>query len=403
MEHVALWLDKAAAGVAVALLVSMVWFVALKIRGARRRLNASERRAGYVDTLSTLVVARGAIPRLLRRRSRDPILREVLVEYLRFLEGDERRFLLEMANSMGLVARFVQELHHRDREVRVRAAEALTEFADPGTVEGLVMALSDPVPEVRIQAVAALARIGNPLSVKSILVQLDREEEWAAHRIADALGVFGADAVAVMNQYVQRSGKYMGLVIRALGKIGDVRSEDVLLDSLDSPDKEVRIRAAAALGSTSTPVGLQDLVQALRDPVWEVRAQAARALGEGGDQRAVPALRHAVTDTSWWVRNNAAVALSSIQGGVEALRDALDDRDRFAKDIAAATLLSIGAARRAMEQVDADDPLEREKARSLIRKLAQAGKGEYFRQAIKLGEIPENESIDLEAWERGTG
>jgi len=394
------WLDKAAVGVGIGLLVSVVWFISLKLRGARRRLNSSERRAGYVEALSELVIAQGAIPRLVRRRSDDPILREVMLEYLRFLEGDEQRFLLEMANSMGLVRRFVKELHHRDRDVRVRAAEALTEFADPDTVEALLMALADPVPEVRIQAVGALARIRNPLSVKSILVQLDREEEWAAHRVADALGAFGADAVPILNQYVQRSGRYTGLVIRALGKIGDVRSEEVLLDSLDSPDKEVRIRAAAALGSTSTPVGLQDLVQALRDPEWEVRAQAAKALGEAGDQMAVPSLRHALTDTSWWVRNNAAVALSSTRGGVEALRDALDDSDRFARDIAAATLLSIGVARKAMEDADGDDPIEREKARSLIRKLAQAGKGEYFRQAIRLGENPEMESIDIDHLER---
>ncbi|NIA24013.1 MAG: hypothetical protein GWP04_00420 [Gammaproteobacteria bacterium] len=392
-----MWLDDIAVAIGIGLFVSAVWFFSLKFRGTRQRLRASERRAEYVEALGNLVLAQGAIPRLLRRRSADPVLREVLLEYLRFLEGEERRFLLQMAHSMGLMERFVGELHHRDRAVRVRAAEALTEFADPDTVEALLMALSDPVPEVRIQAVAALARIGNAMAVKSILVQLDREDDWAAHRMADALAVFGADAVPVMNQYVQQSGRYVGLVIRALGSIGDHRSERALLDSLEFPDKEVRIRAAAALGSTCTPVGIEDLVQVLRDPVWEVRAQAAKSLGECGDQMAVPALRHALTDSSWWVRRNAAASLSSVRGGTEVLRDALDDRDRFARDIAAATLLAMGAGRKAIEDVDADDPMEREKACSLIRKLAQVGKGEYFRQAIRLGELDENtEVVDMD-------
>jgi HEAT repeat protein len=390
-----LWLDKLAVVFGIGLLVSMVWFVSLKISGARFRRVASERRGQYVESFGELILDGGAVPRLLRRKASDPVLREVLVEYLRFLQGDERRFLLRMANSIGLVRRFVSELHQRDRDVRVRAAEALTELADPDTVEPLLMTLADPVPEVRIQAVAALARIKNPMAVKSVLIQLDRENDWAAHRIADALSEFGPGAVPMLNEYVHRSGRHVGLVIRALGRIGDHRSESVLLEMLEVSDKEIRIRAAAALGSTCTPIGIQDLVQALRDEAWEVRAQAAKALGECGDRIAVPALRYALTDISWWVRNNAAVALSVVPDGVDALRDALDDRDIFARDIAAATLLATGAARKAIQEVDADDPIARERARSLIKKLSNVGKGEYFGRVIRPTEAGDTIDIDV--------
>ena len=66
-------------------------------------------------------------------------------------------------------------------------------------------------------------------------------------------------------------------------------------------------------------------------------------------------------------------------GGAEALRDALDDWDPYARDVAATMLLSSGLARRAVTRLEADDPIEREQARSLIKKLVEVGKEEYFR------------------------
>ncbi len=383
------WLVKIAvltAAVLIALVGSFTW---TKVRGTRERRLATERRGRYVDLLGTLLVEKGSIPRSIRRYASDPVLQEVLVEYLRFLQGEERAFLLRMAGSIGVVRRFLAALHSRSKDDRVRAAEALTELADPATAPRLMFVLSDPVPEVRIQAVAALARIGEPMAVRPVLAQLDKEDGWAAHRIADSLGSFGADAVLLLNEYVERSGRHSELVLRALGKIGDHRSERVLLDMLDYPEKETRIKAAAALGSVCTPLGIQDLIQSMRDSTWEVRAQTAKALGEAGDRMAVPVLRHCLTDSSWWVRHNSAVALSQLPDGVDALSGALDDRDRYARDAAAAVLLAMGEGRKAMLRVEADDPIERERARSLIERLSKAGKEEYFDQ--------EDSSVDIDS------
>lgn len=386
------WLDTSVIVVSAVLAIMAAVFVAGKLRGSRRRASMAERRQRYVETLSQMVLDQ-TFPRSIRREAGDPVFRTVLLEYLRFLEGDEREFLLQVAGELKLVDKFVKELHHPVRDIRVRAAEALTEFADPHTVEALLVALSDKTPEVRIQAVAALSRIGDARAVKPILSQLDREDQWAANRIADSLVHFGPNAVAAMAEYVDRSGRYATLVIRALGRIGDYQAEQVLLQALDDPDLDVRIRAVGALGRTGTPAGLQELVQAMRDSAWEVRAQAAKSLGEIGDQMAMPVLRHALRDTSWWVRNNAAAALAEIPGGLEVLRDALDDHDPYARDIAAATLLAAGEARKAMRNVQAEDPLQRERARQLIRKLAKSGKGEYFRQAIQMGDEVERDAV----------
>jgi HEAT repeat protein len=373
------WLSSAPVVLGSGVVLAGAVFAVSKFFGVRGRIVAEHRRVWYVDLLGRMVLAREGIPRMLRRRGADPVFREVLLQYLRFLEGRERNYLLVVAQTLGLVDQYTRELRHSHKEVRVRAAEALTEIAEPSTVQDLVMALTDPIPEVRIQAAAALARIRDHRSARAVLIQLDHEDEWAANRIGDALVRFGSGAVEAMTEYLEGPGHYVPLVVRSLGLIGDTRAEPILDRLLDNENEEVRMRAAAALGKAGSPLSLLDLAQALRDPAWEVRAQAARALGELMDGQAVTWLRHALTDRSWWVRNNAAASLANLPGGAEALRDALDDWDPYARDVAAAMLLSSGLARRAIARLEADDPIEREQARSLIRKLVEAGNEEYFR------------------------
>ena len=374
------WLGSALVVLGVGVVTAGLVFALSKFFGVRGRLVAEHRRVWYVDLLNRMVLSREGIPRVLRRRATDPVFRDVLLQYLRFLEGRERDYLLGVAKTLGLVGRYVKDLHDSRKEVRVRAAEALTEVAEPSTVQELVMALTDPVPEVRIQAAAALARMRDRRSARSLLHQLDREDEWAAHRIGDALARFGSGAVDAMVEYLEGPARYGPLVVRSLGLIGDTKAEPVLTRLLESENEEVRLRAAAALGKSGSPRSLLDLSQAMHDPAWEVRAQAARALGELMDGQAVTWLRHALTDRSWWVRNNAAASLANLPGGAEALRDALDDWDPYARDVAAAMLLSSGLARKAVTRLEADDPIEREQARSLIKKLVEVGKEEYFRK-----------------------
>ncbi len=373
------WLGSILLVLGAGLAIGGAVYTASRFFGVRRRIVAEHRRVWYVDRLGRMVLTREGIPRVMRRSAVDPVLREVLLQYLRILEGREREYLVGVARTLGLVGQYMKDLHHSRKEVRVRAAEALTEMADPSTVQDLVMALTDPVPEVRIQAVAALARVRDNRAARSILHQLDREDEWAAHRIGDALVRFGSGAVDAMVEYLEGPGRYGPLVVRSLGLIGDTSAEPVLGRLLGDENEEMRMRAAAALGKAGSPHSLLDLAQALRDPAWEVRAQAARALGELMDGQAITWLRHSLTDRSWWVRNNAAASLAQLPGGANALRDALDDWDPYARDVAAAMLLSSGLARRAVTRLEADDPIERESARSLIKRLVEVGNEEYFR------------------------
>jgi hypothetical protein len=52
-------------------------YTASRFFGVRRRIVAEQRRVRYVDRLSRIVPTREGIPRELRRRAVDPVLREV--------------------------------------------------------------------------------------------------------------------------------------------------------------------------------------------------------------------------------------------------------------------------------------------------------------------------------------
>ena len=347
------------------------------LHGAQRR-RLSRKRAKFVDLVGELIVRGELDTRSFRRYSNDPEFRSVVLEYLRMIQGDDRKRLLGAARDMGLVGHFLKSLRSKNREDRVEAVEALGEIADPTTVTDLVFLLHDAVPEIRVQAAAALAQIRDPVAVKSLLASMDHQEEWNGQRIADALFAFGREAVPEMSRYLQGTGRYRPLIARTLGLIGDIRSEASLIQALSSSDTDLRMRAAAALGRAGTPRAVPFLLELLGDPKWEVRAQAATALGRRMDGQAVPWLRRALTDQAWWVRHNAAAALVEVPAGREALRACLEHPDPYARDAAAAVLLSSGVAGEAIEALRSSHSTDRLAAEDLITALVNTGKSEFF-------------------------
>lgn len=350
----------------------------LKVIRRYRRESVFRRRQRYVDVVGDLIARDKMQHRLFRTKAADPLFRSVVLEFLRMLRGEDRTKLLGAARGMGMVDRFVKELRHRDKEVRVSAAQALSEIADPNTLEALVFALSDPIAEVRSQAAAALSSIRDPRAVRSLLAAMDHQEQWNAQRLADSLFAFGKDAVPEMTRYLQGSGEYRPLIARTLGLIGDLRAEPALIQATSSLSIELRLRAIAALGSAGTAEAVPYLIAALDDDQWEVRAQAATALGRRRDREGLPALRRSLADPSWWVRHNSAAAMAELPGGRETLRRALNHPDPYARDAASSMLLSMGAASDAARKAASEDPLERAASEELIGALVEAGKAEYF-------------------------
>lgn len=116
----------------------------------------------------------------------------------------------------------------------------------------------------------------------------------------------------------------------------------------------VRREAAKALGKIGDTRAVEPLIQALRDEDWEVRSGAARALGEIGDARAVEPLIQTLfkekdfnpaLDVRDFVREEVALALGKIGDAraIEPLIHLLNHKDSNVRKAAKEALEKIKA------------------------------------------------------------
>ena len=197
-----------------------------------------------------------------------------------------------------------------DAPVRPTAVEALVAI---GSVAGesLVAALGNQDPKVRKAAVMALGRIGDARAVEAVVAALedqDGEVQWAAIESLGQLGDYRATEplIAMLNDRGLHAA-----AVAALGAIGDPRAVEPLIADLDYLFQGWSV--ASALEAIGEP-SVTSLIAVLRSHSVSARQEASVTLGRIGDPRAVEPLLDAVQDKDWDVRRNAATALVTMYG-----------------------------------------------------------------------------------------
>ena len=162
-----------------------------------------------------------------------------------------------------------------------------------------------------------------------ILMALDSlDSDFIEENCIDALRRLGAaEAFEPMQGLAQRRNQG---AIEVLGKIGDERAVETLVDFVDSgnpPLQKVTIRALGEIGSEEAS---QEIANAMTDDEPAVRSVAARALGLIGDTRAIEPLSARLEDgdEANEVRASAAWALVRIgtERALQAVAEYDDDR-----------------------------------------------------------------------------
>jgi len=159
------------------------------------------------------------------------------------------------------------------------------------------------------------------------LEQLD--SDFMEENCLDALRRLGSEAAF---DPVQALAKRRNVpAIEVLGKIGDERAVDTLVDFVDSgnpPLQKATLRALGEIGSEETTQGIANV---LADEESAVRSAAARSLGLIGDTRAIEPLSDRLADDGEANEVRASAAWALVRIGTERALSAAaeydDDRD----------------------------------------------------------------------------
>ncbi|MDX2470144.1 MAG: HEAT repeat domain-containing protein [SAR324 cluster bacterium] len=161
----------------------------------------------------------------------------LIVPYLSTEEIHLRNITCEVLNGLGqdAIDSLMEQLQHKDRDVRKFAVDVLLEIGSPESVSGLIKALDDPDVNIAATAADGIGQVGSIEHVDLLAKYLD-SDTWMKCAILRALGCFKGDDV-----------------------FNKVRP------SLDSEDLLEKITAIQSLGHIAHPRGFIPILQLLNE------------------------------------------------------------------------------------------------------------------------------------------
>jgi hypothetical protein len=184
------------------------------------------------------------------------------------------------------------------------------------------------------------------------LINTLKDRHWRTRQDAvEALVVFGEPAVIPLLHALSTRSVSAYDVVQALGRIGDPRAVEPLIDALDTSNHFLTQIAAVGLGNIGDTRTIDPLINVFRlewddtetITTWQKAAQALAAIGEPSLFPLIAAL----SDMDENVRHWSAVALGKLTDprAVEALLQALRDENGLVRAVAAEALGRIGEDR----------------------------------------------------------
>ena len=265
------------------------------------------------------------------------------------------------------VESLIQALNDKDRDVRMKAAQALGNIGDPRAVEPLIQALGyddfgdwderEKDNDFQIKAVEALGKIGDARAIKPLMEAIKLEDWEVRGEISKTFAKIGEPAIKPLIDEIFY-GDFRGLALYVLEKMGELAVgpllealEDLWITYFGEEGLELAEEIILTLGEIGEPAVIP-LIQILKTDYWQARMYAAEALEKTGDERAIEPL-------------------------VQALRD--DEADEPIEDVRA-------KAAEGLDKLDWEPRNDKEKAHYLIAK-------NQWDELVKLGEIGIKELI----------
>ena len=203
------------------------------------------------------------------------------------------------------IAPLAEVLQKGERNVRLRALEALGTIGGQRAARLLSTAMHDNDVAIRRAATCALGVDGDSGSLGVLVTALGDTDFDVRQAAAAAPANRGWKATNLIEQVrfaVARSDW------STAGELGAPAVELLVADLQHSSVRSKTLEALVHLGAPA----VAPLIGVLRDPTAALRMGAAEALGEIGDQRAIEALDRTLADAEVTVRQAAASALARL-------------------------------------------------------------------------------------------
>ncbi|MFQ3610051.1 MAG: HEAT repeat domain-containing protein [Fimbriimonadales bacterium] len=272
---------------------------------------------------------------------------EALAEGLKHSDGKVKNGTVAVMTQIGSTCLPVALKAFEDSGARAAATEVLVQFGTL-SVPGLLDILSKAEETaLQLDTITALGRIGDRRATDAILPFLKTVSRQDRRVVLVALGSIAdprtEDLLIQALQSNQEDPDARAQVALGLGRIGTPRTFQALAQALSDPNLLVADSAAESLKLAGAPA-LGTLAESLRHPNPAVRRRAVVALGGVADARAVQLLTQALRDPEPEVRRASATALGEVQRpeAVPVLVGALRSADGGVVQNAIQSLVRIG-------------------------------------------------------------
>jgi HEAT repeat protein len=194
--------------------------------------------------------------------------------------------------------------------------------------------LDDPRAYLSLAAARALVHVDPEAAADEIVPRLVARGDWPVPLFAVVLADASRERLSVRMRALCGSLPPRALLrLLPLASLADDGVIHEILAPLLQPAQDPEV-LSAALRHVRTPALLPAVRRASLHEVWSVRVQAAAALGRVGEPRDRDRLVQLLRDPEWWVRYRAAQALAArFAAPDELVTLAAGLRDRFARDI----------------------------------------------------------------------
>lgn len=265
-----------------------------------------------------------------------PFLQQALRHDEAAVVRQEAARLLAGWDDAGVADALCHALADSDKEVRLHAAQSLSELKEADSGKVLLPWTRHAEAFVRAASLRALRELRLPEAFDPALHNLQDSDALVRREAVGVLGWLKQDAALTEISRLAESDTDAEVRRAATGALGYAQGQlrattvlTALLRTLSDEVWQVREEAAATLGKLRISESAEDLIAALQDSYWQVRLQAARSLGKLRDKRATTELLLTLTHSISNLRKEAALALGEIGdvAALPALQTASNDAD----------------------------------------------------------------------------